>query len=285
MTQEIIPFSIVPKNLSEAMDFAKMIASSSFCPPSMRGKPGDVILAMQMGSEVGLNPMQAIQNIAVINSRPCLWGDAALAVVINCSAYVSHREWSEGSIEGGDFIAYCGVTRKGSSEEHIKSYSISDAKRAGLWTKPGIWQQYPERMLQMRARAFAIRDKFADALRGLYVREEVEDYQVIEKQKNIQSMQSHKKSIEIKDITTESMQECGEITEQEFIEPYTIEKAFEEISNASTQDDLKIIFQKAQRVFKTLPEDIRLIIDAKDKRKMQLITQQAQEYKNLSEGT
>ena len=49
------------------------------------------------------------------------------------------------------------------------------AKKASLWTKPGPWQQYPDRMLQMRARGFALRDTFADVLRGLISREEAED--------------------------------------------------------------------------------------------------------------
>ena len=34
---------------------------------------------------------------------------------------------------------------------------------------------YSSRMLQMRARAFALRDAFADALRGIQCREEMQD--------------------------------------------------------------------------------------------------------------
>lgn len=169
------PFVIAPTNMMEAMEYSKLIASSCFCPKDMKGKPGDVLVAVQMGAEIGLSPIQALQNIAVINGRPCVWGDAALAVVIGSSHYVSHREWFEGSVEKGNLTAHCGVTRKG-SEEYVRSFSMDDAKKANLWSKPGVWQQYPSRMLQMRARAFAIRDKFADALKGIHVREEVEDY-------------------------------------------------------------------------------------------------------------
>jgi hypothetical protein len=52
---------------------------------------------------------------------------------------------------------------------------MEDAKRAGLAGKQGPWQQYPKRMLQMRARAFALRDVFPDVLRGVYVAEEAAD--------------------------------------------------------------------------------------------------------------
>jgi len=55
------------------------------------------------------------------------------------------------------------------------TFNQKDAEKAGLWRKQGTWQQYPKRMLQLRARAFAFRDAFADVLKGLQVREEIED--------------------------------------------------------------------------------------------------------------
>ena len=61
-----------------------------------------------------------------------------------------------------------------------RTFSAEDAKRAGLAGKSGPWTQYPDRMMQLRARAFALRDTFADKLRGINVREEVQDYQVID---------------------------------------------------------------------------------------------------------
>jgi hypothetical protein len=53
---------------------------------------------------------------------------------------------------------------------------MADAKRAGLAGKSGPWSQYPERMLALRARGFALRNAFADALRGLITAEEAQDY-------------------------------------------------------------------------------------------------------------
>tara|TARA_R110002020_G_scaffold37892_1_gene114463 strand:- start:30 stop:494 length:465 start_codon:yes stop_codon:yes gene_type:complete len=49
------------------------------------------------------------------------------------------------------------------------------AKKAKLWGKPGPWTQYPARMLQVRARAMALRDQFADVLSGIHIGEEVRD--------------------------------------------------------------------------------------------------------------
>lgn len=165
---------LLPQSFEQAERYAEKIANSSLCPNAFKGKGGDVLIAIQMGAEVGLSPMQAIQNIAVINGRPCLWGDAAIGVVRVHSHCQSIREWMEGTIESGAAVAYCAVTRKGQHEE-IRSFSIENAKKAGLWGKTGPWSQYPQRMLQMRARGFAIRDTFPDALRGLHIAEEAQD--------------------------------------------------------------------------------------------------------------
>jgi hypothetical protein len=235
MTQQLVThnnqYLFTPQNLTEAMDYAKMIATSSFCPKGMQGKPGDVLIAIQMGAEVGLSPMQALQNIAIINGRPCIWGDAALALVQVSPFYVSHREWEESTTDG--LIAYCAIIRKG-SEEYVKSFSEKDAKKAGLWSKAGVWQQYPSRMLQMRARGFALRDKFSDALKGLSIREEVEDYQEPQRPKVVPIIQTQ--TIEVKQI---SKQEQVEYDHDEFM------TAVSEINNCKNEDELRTIFTVA----------------------------------------
>ena len=65
------------------------------------------------------------------------------------------------------------------------TFTVGDAIRAGLWKKAGPWTMYPKRMLQMRARSFALRDAFPDVLRGLVATEEVEDYQEVVQEKTV----------------------------------------------------------------------------------------------------
>jgi len=64
----------------EMWRFAKAVAASGLAPKDMQ-KPETLLVAIEMGLEVGLTPMQAIQNIAVINGRPGLWGDAIPGLV------------------------------------------------------------------------------------------------------------------------------------------------------------------------------------------------------------
>lgn len=164
--------AFTPTNLTEAIALSKLIAGSDLAPKDFKGKPANVLIAMQMGAEVGLAPMQSLQNIAVINGRPSLWGDAALGVVQVHPDYEWHKEFKEG--QGDARIAVFQIKRKGHEMYEVK-FSVADAKKAQLWAKSGPWQTSPDRMLQMRARGFGLRDKFADALRGLSIAEEAMD--------------------------------------------------------------------------------------------------------------
>jgi hypothetical protein len=161
-------------SFDDAFRFAKMVSGSEFAPKDFKGKPESCMLAIQHGSEVGLSPMQSLQSIAVINGRPTIWGDAALALVQSSPVCEYVKEYVEG--EGDNLTAVCECKRRGYPAPTVSKFSMSDAKRAGLAGKAGPWSQYPERMLALRARGFALRNAFADALRGLITAEEAQDY-------------------------------------------------------------------------------------------------------------
>jgi hypothetical protein len=163
-------------SFDDAFRFAKMVSGSEFAPKDFKGKPESCMLAIQHGSEVGLSPMQSLQSIAVINGRPTIWGDAALALVQSSPVCEYVKEFTEG--QGDNLTAVCECKRRGYPAPTVSKFSMADAKRAGLAGKAGPWSQYPERMLALRARGFALRNAFADALRGLITAEEAQDYPV-----------------------------------------------------------------------------------------------------------
>ena len=163
-----------PATLGEAMEFSKMLADSTMVPRAYQGKPQDILVCVQWGQEIGLAPLQALQNIAVINGKPSVYGDAAMALVQASAVCEDVQEYFEG--EGTpNPIAVCVAKRRG-RKEVVAKFSVEDAKRAGLWGKTGPWQAYPKRMMQMRARGFALRDAFPDVLKGLITAEEAQDY-------------------------------------------------------------------------------------------------------------
>ncbi|HEX7390611.1 MAG TPA: hypothetical protein VF286_10900 [Acidiphilium sp.] len=170
---------------SDLEKFAAMAANSDFVPAAYRGKPANIVLAIQLGSEIGLGPMQSIQNIAVINGKPAVYGDAMLALCRRDRRCLRVTERIVG--EGDARTAECVVERAapdGSVERIGATFSVADAKQAKLWLKRGRngedtpWITYPERMLTFRARGFALRDAFPDLLRGLISAEEAADYPI-----------------------------------------------------------------------------------------------------------
>lgn len=161
-------FDLSPQTFEQALTFAQYLAESELVPKDFKGKPGNCLVAIQWGMEIGLKPMQALQNIAVINGRPALWGDSVIALVRSSPVceYIIETQTDDAAI--------CKVKRRGEPEQE-RAFSRQDAHAAGLIGKQGPWTQYPKRMMQMRARAFALRDVFPDVLKGLPVAEEVMD--------------------------------------------------------------------------------------------------------------
>ena len=157
----------LPDTKSDAYKFAMSFANSMFCPKVYQGKPDDVYLAMAYGAQIGLNPLLAVQNIAVVNGRPSVYGDAMTAIVMGHPETQAYEDGYK-----ADGTAYCKITRKGKTV--YREFSEAMARRAGLWGKD-IWAKYPERMLLWRAKGNAIRDLYADVLMGMWSVEEARD--------------------------------------------------------------------------------------------------------------
>lgn len=156
------------------MKLAGQVATSDLVPKSFRGKPQDLFLCWAIGYSIGMSPEQSMQCIAIVNGKAVMWGDEMLALCM------SHRDFDdiiENPIVKNDaVIGYtCTVKRKGKADK-VSVFTLDMAKKAGLLAKGGVWNQYPERMLKLRARGFCLRDAFPDALKGIKSREEVEDY-------------------------------------------------------------------------------------------------------------
>lgn len=198
----------------ELWRFAVAVAASGLAPKGI-DKPESIVVAIQMGLELGLTPMAALQNIAIINGRPSIYGDAQLAIVRSTGLLESFEEtetndeldslFREMCLSGGtatqavearqmririsqlqsklkrdadDFGSTVFLKRRGGNEAFGR-FTVADAKKAGLWGKQGPWTQYPARMMKFRARSFLLRDHFGDALKGLLTAEEARDIEPI----------------------------------------------------------------------------------------------------------
>lgn len=151
--------------MEQAFIFAKAVIGSGLAPKAFQ-TPEAVLIAVQMGAEIGLPPMAALQNIALINGKPGVYGDMGKGML---------------RARGFDIEETCDATKATCTISHPRQkpvtrvFSIDDAKKAGLWGKAGPWSQYPHRMLAWRAFWFAARDAAADVLKGVGGAEEMRD--------------------------------------------------------------------------------------------------------------
>lgn len=157
-------------NLERALQCANILAESDLVPVKYKKKPNDIMVAVQMGKELGLQPLQSLREINVVNGKPSLEAEAMLALA-KCSP---QYEFCHETFNEETQTAYCTIKRK-HEPEYTVAFSMADAKKAGLANKSGTWQTHPKRMLMHRARSFALRDKFPDVIRGLCLPEEAKE--------------------------------------------------------------------------------------------------------------
>lgn len=186
---------IAPKTVEEAARMAQAVIVAGLAPDSYKQKGTDIIdsnkvlLGIMSALEAGLPPLYGLRQIAIINGRPTIWGDAAMALVQSRNLITGYNEEQIGTMPTNlndlskwpdDYGWRVTINRKGQSGAYVGEFTVGMAKRARLWmnAKKVPWLEHPDRMLKIRARAFPLRDGFADALAGLAIREEVEDYDI-----------------------------------------------------------------------------------------------------------
>lgn len=175
--RDVLGKGMIPRTVEDGWRLASAFAESGMVPKDMAGKANAVFAAICLGAELGMPPMSAVQNIYVVNGRPTVWGDAMLGICQRSGVF-DHGVFQEGygGTEGkDDFFAFTEVCRIGTPNAVREQFSIADARKARLWGKDGTWTTHPKRMLKYRARSFALRQAFADVLKGLYTAEEMID--------------------------------------------------------------------------------------------------------------
>lgn len=163
--QELTTIDLAPK----AWKLAKAIAHTDFVPKGLRGKEEAVLAAILTGHELGIEPMQALAKIYVIEGRPTISAEMMRAIVERAGHEVYPTELTNTR------VTVCGK-RKGSDRPPVEvTWTIDDAKRAKLDQKD-VWRKYPRAMLYARATSEICRMLFPDVLAGVsYTKEELED--------------------------------------------------------------------------------------------------------------
>jgi len=178
-------FTKLPQTFEEAKKYCNYLASSALVPKAYQGKPQDVFVALSWGQEVGLSAMNSLRNIAVINGRASMWGDAPIAIVRShpkCDFILEDNEafaYARDNIDGWEHLedvdpdstSIC-VGKRVGEQAQAREFSVEDVKRAKLGN---VHNQYPKDMRKYKARSRLIDSVFPDLVMGLGQAEIIEE--------------------------------------------------------------------------------------------------------------
>jgi len=133
------------------------------------GQSNEQCLALMLVAQAeGRHPAIVARDYHVIQGRPSLRADAMMARFQESGGKVVWHSLT-------DTLSEATFSHPQGGEVKL-SWSIEMAKRAGLLSKPGPWQQYPRAMLRARLLSEGIRTIWPSVVCGVYTPEEVQDF-------------------------------------------------------------------------------------------------------------
>lgn len=156
---------------AQAMTTAKQLADAlcdtDLVPAIYKGKPGNGAAAILYGAEIGLNPIQSLQQIFVVHGSPAIYARTAVALVKRHGIRVQTVSSSNESVT----VSACNPE---TGETEVSTWDIERASQAG-YTANKKYQTDPQAMLYAKAAMEVCRKIAPDVLLGIaYAREELE---------------------------------------------------------------------------------------------------------------
>jgi len=156
-----------PRNIDEAIHLAKVLHASRLLPRGL-ATPEAVVATIITGAELGLSPMQAIRSIHIIDGKPTMSSDLMVAMVKRHEACKFFR-----LVESSGQVATYETQRAGDPEPTRMSFSIEEAKSAGLASKD-VWKKFAAAMLRARCASSLARAVYPDLVMGIYDPDELD---------------------------------------------------------------------------------------------------------------
>jgi len=180
------PRGLMPENLPELWRLAEASSKSGVF-PQVAGNPNKAFSLMAYGMELGFSPFRSLSAVIMIEGKPSLPGEAALALVRAKRVLEPGTDFeSVLNGEGDEYGCTVTVQRAGWASPRSERFTVADAKIAGLWGKKTssgadtVWIRYPKDMLFWRALGRLLRRYFSDVTMGLYTTEELRDVALVE---------------------------------------------------------------------------------------------------------
>ncbi|GGG04403.1 hypothetical protein GCM10007304_18130 [Rhodococcoides trifolii] len=155
------------ETMATAKQLADAMCGSDLVPAIYRGKPANGAAAILYGAELGLNPIQSLQQIFVVHGSPAIYARTMVALVKSRG----HKLWTEESTDQS--VTVCGQLR---GDDHIErsTWTYERARKAG-YTSNKKYDTDPQAMLYAKAATEICRKIAPDVLLGIaFSREELE---------------------------------------------------------------------------------------------------------------
>jgi hypothetical protein len=145
--------------LQEKVEWAKTLAVANLLPPQYQGNPGNLLYAVEYADALGIDRINAITSIHVIQGKPTASAELIASLV--------RRAGHKLRVSGDDTKAVAQIIRADDPDYTFEAtWDIAKAQAAGLWGK-GNWRNYPGAMLRARAITEVARAGASDALYGV----------------------------------------------------------------------------------------------------------------------
>lgn len=171
---------IIARDNGELVRMIKIFMGSVSLPKSLDSE-SKIITAWQAAASLKVPPILAIQNMAIIHGTLAMWGQLPKALAEHTGQMEEFKliyfDKNQAEIclanKNLDAEVWGAVTQMRRSKKSKNEYFFTEieAKKAGLLSKSGPWQDYRKIMYARRTIGHAVKFEFPDAVMGIGIAE------------------------------------------------------------------------------------------------------------------
>jgi hypothetical protein len=147
-----------------AYQLAEKLVQTDLVPARYRRKPDDATAAILYGAELGLNPIQSLQNVFAVNGAPAIYARTMAALLKSRGYRFRTPEKTSDVVEVHGWMP--GRDPDTTTPDETSRWTIDDARRAG-YTSNKKYETEPRAMLYAKALAEVCRHLAPDVLLGI----------------------------------------------------------------------------------------------------------------------
>lgn len=158
ISKAIATVGAAERELTASLDYARKLSASELLPDAYRGKPQNVLVAIEYGRALGVDPIVAMQDISIIKGKPTA-SAKLMGALVRKAGHKLRVTW-DGT------TARAVIIRSDDPEfEHVAEWTMDRAKQAGL-TGNQTYAKFGANMLKARAISEVARDACPEVLAG-----------------------------------------------------------------------------------------------------------------------